>query len=70
MENAVDEIRSEEVLRLASEAGRILLQNGAEISRVEDTMERIATHYGVQGENFFVLKPWIHFITILSAFLG
>ena len=43
MENAVDEIRSEEVLRLASEAGRILLQNGAEISRVEDTMERIAS---------------------------
>ena len=59
MENAVDEIRSEEVLRLASEAGRILLQNGAEISRVEDTMERIATHYGVQGENFFVLSNGI-----------
>ena len=59
MENAVDEIRSEEVLRLASEAGRILLQNGAEISRVEDTMERIASHYGVQGENFFVLSNGI-----------
>ena len=37
---------SKEVLDFASEAGRILLENGAEISRVEETMERIASHYG------------------------
>ena len=35
------------VLELASYAGHILLENGAEISRVEETMERIAGHYGV-----------------------
>ena len=34
---------SARILSLASEAGHILLENGAEISRVEDTMERIAT---------------------------
>ena len=38
---------SEDVLEVASEAGHILLENGAEISRVEDTMERISSHYGV-----------------------
>lgn len=50
---------SEEVLKFASEAGRVLLENGAEISRVEETMERIATHYGESGENFFVLSNGI-----------
>ena len=50
---------SERILNLASDAGHLLLQNGAEISRVEDTMERIATHFGVQNENFFVLSNGI-----------
>ena len=48
-----------EALELASEAGHILLENGAEISRVEDIMERIATHYGVSSGNFFVLSNGI-----------
>lgn len=46
-------------LALASEAGRILLQNGAEISRVEETMERIADHFGEDDEQFFVLSNGI-----------
>ena len=46
---------SEDVLEVASEAGHILLENGAEISRVEDTMERISSHYGVHTGHFFVL---------------
>ena len=50
---------SARILSLASEAGHILLENGAEISRVEDTMERIATHFGEQNENFFVLSNGI-----------
>lgn len=50
---------SEEVLTLASNAGRLLLENGAEISRVEETMERIADHYGESGEKFFVLSNGI-----------
>ena len=50
---------TEEILALASDAGRTLLENGAEISRVEDTMERIATYFGVSGEKFFVLSNGI-----------
>lgn len=53
------ENRFTEVLDLASEAGHILLENGAEISRVEDIMSRIATHYGVDSGNFFVLSNGI-----------
>lgn len=43
---------SEDVLKFASDAGRVLLENGAEISRVEETMERIADNYGESGERF------------------
>lgn len=51
--------RTDEVLDTACEAGHILLENGAEISRVEDTMERIASHYGVDSGHFFVLSNGI-----------
>lgn len=50
---------SEDVLKFASDAGRVLLENGAEISRVEETMERIADNYGESGEKFFVLSNGI-----------
>lgn len=50
---------SQEILKLASDAGRTLLENGAEIYRVEETMERIAGHYGEKDENFFVLSNGI-----------
>ena len=49
----------EQALQLATEAGHILLENGAEISRVEDTMTRIASTYGVEDESFFVLSNGI-----------
>ena len=39
--------RERRILDAAMEAGHILLQNGAEISRVEETMERICRHYGI-----------------------
>ncbi len=51
--------RSEDILSLASDAGHILLENGAEISRVEETMKRIADHYGEEKEHFFVLSNGI-----------
>lgn len=35
--------------------GEILLENGAEISRIQDTMERVANHYNVENFNVFVL---------------
>ena len=46
----------EQALQLATEAGHILLENGAEISRVEETMTRIASAYGIEDESFFVLS--------------
>ncbi len=48
-----------EVLEVAAAAGHILLENGAEISRVEDIMTRIASYYGVDSGNFFVLSNGI-----------
>ena len=48
-----------EVLEVASEAGHILLENGAELSRVEDIMNRISTHFGVSSGHFFVLSNGI-----------
>lgn len=47
------------VLEVASMAGHILLENGAEIARVEDTMERIASHYGVDSGHFYVISNGI-----------
>ena len=37
-----------EVLDLAMEAGRILLDAGAEIFRVEETIQRIAKAFGIE----------------------
>lgn len=51
--------KTDKVLEFASDAGKVLLENGAEISRVEETMERIAENYGVVGEKFFVLSNGI-----------
>lgn len=55
----MDAERHDEILGLASDAGHILLENGAEISRVEETMKRIADHYGEDREHFFVLSNGI-----------
>ena len=48
-----------DALDLATKAGYILLQNGAEISRVEETMNRIAKYFGVDAGNFFILSTGI-----------
>lgn len=48
-----------EVLETAMEAGHILLENGAEIFRVEETIDRICRYYGVDYANAFVLSNGI-----------
>ena len=50
------------VLDLAMEAGRILLDAGAEIFRVEETIQRIARAFGIEKSSTFVLSTGI-FIT-------
>ncbi len=48
-----------EILLLAMQAGRILLENGAEIFRVEDTVYRICHYYGLESASAFVLSNGI-----------
>lgn len=55
----LDEGTNEAVLELAMAAGHILLENGAEISRVEETMARICHHYGVESDSEFILSNGI-----------
>lgn len=47
------------VLETSMEAGKIMLENGAEIFRVEDTMKRISQAFGIKEGNFFVLSNGI-----------
>lgn len=55
----MEENKLDEVLDIAAQAGHILLENGAEIARVEETMQRISKHYGIDNRNFFVLSNGI-----------
>lgn len=55
----VVEDQTSEAMEVATMAGHILLENGAEISRVEETMDRIASYYRVDSRNFFVLSNGI-----------
>ncbi len=57
-----EDSREKEVMETALLAGHILLENGAEISRVEETFDRICCHYGVKSASAFVLSNGI-FIT-------
>ncbi len=50
---------SQEVMELALQAGHILLENGAEIFRVEETMDRICRHFGLESGSAFVLSNGI-----------
>ncbi|MCC8152612.1 MAG: threonine/serine exporter family protein [Lachnospiraceae bacterium] len=54
-----EDIDFSDVLLVAMDAGHILLENGAEIFRVEETMLRIGRHFGVQNEDVFVLSNGI-----------
>lgn len=59
MENRDWETKEDKVYDAAMQAGHILLQNGAEIFRVEETMERICRYYGADNVDFFVLSNGI-----------
>lgn len=59
----LNENEKKKVMEVSMRAGQILLSNGAEISRVEETIDRICRHYGIQSANSFVLSNGI-FITM------
>lgn len=53
-------------MEAAMRAGHILLENGAEISRVEETIDRICKYFGIESGNAFVLSNGI-FATVGSV---
>jgi len=57
-------MKIKQVMDIAIKAGKILLTNGSEIYRVEDTIRRICKSYGVEAE-CFVLPTGI-FITVIG----
>ena len=52
--NLKQDNREKEVMEVSLQAGHLLLENGAEISRVEESIERICRYYGVCSGNAFV----------------
>jgi uncharacterized membrane protein YjjP (DUF1212 family) len=57
METKEDEL----IFETSAMAGELLLKSGAEISRVEETMQRIAAAYCMKNVNTFVLSNGIFF---------
>lgn len=53
------DVEEKKVLDVAAFAGHVLLENGAEIFRVEETIEKIAHAYGMKGDHAFVLSSGI-----------
>ena len=51
--------KNQEVLNLAVLAGEILIKNGGEIYRVEDTIMHIVEAYGITDYNVYVLSNGI-----------
>ncbi|WP_053377249.1 threonine/serine exporter family protein [Paenibacillus sp. FJAT-27812] len=54
-------INSHEITQICLLAGKIILQNGGETYRVEDTMMRIAAAYGIENSHSFVTPTGIIF---------
>ena len=66
MEERVDFTRSsspEQIINFSCELGRQLLQNGAEIYRVEDSLQRLLTAYGYAKAEIFAI-PFCIILTI------
>lgn len=59
----MDQKKQKEVLILATKAGKIMMRSGAEIYRVEDTIERICRACGVEFVNVFAMPTGI-FVSI------
>lgn len=51
-----EEVDVKKVVNLALEAGRILLKNGGEIFRVEETMKRICSRFHVEDVDIFTMS--------------
>lgn len=54
---------SQDIAKVSMLAGKIMLESGAETHRVEDTMTRIATAYGLTDAQSFAMPTGINFST-------
>lgn len=52
-------LTDESIIEIACGLGRLLLQNGAETYRVEETIKRTFAHYGIKGNSFATLNTII-----------
>ena len=57
------DVESQRILKLAVSMGEELLRNGGEIYRVQETIERVLSAYGIEDHNVFVVSNGI-FATI------
>ena len=64
--NRLDGVPLEDMVRLAVLAGEVMLRNGAETSRVEETMRRIALACGAAAAECFVIPTGV-FLTVTDA---
>ena len=55
----------DDLISAATDVGYLLLRNGAEIYRVEDSMQRIFRAYGVETGEVFAIPTCI-FVTITT----
>ncbi len=53
------DVQTKDILALAVELGITMLENGAEISRIEETIERILTAYQIERFDVYVLSNGI-----------
>lgn len=53
--------QAKQIIKIAIKTGRIMLKNGAETYRVEDTVTRMAQSKGLQDVNVFVIPTGIMF---------
>lgn len=58
MEN-IEKIKANDIINLALELGKGMLKNGSEISRVEESIVRICTAYGLKNVDVFSITSMI-----------
>ena len=59
----MEESKKKQILKLAARAGELMMKNGAEVTRVEDTIERICTAGGVDHVEVFAIPTGV-FVSI------
>ncbi|MEG0275361.1 MAG: threonine/serine exporter family protein, partial [Longicatena sp.] len=59
-------MNTNQLLEMCSYAGKLLIQNGAEIYRVEESMERMVKAYGYQQVEVFAIPSYFNLSVVLN----